>query len=196
LNIACDKARDLIHDVLDGDVKREHRVLLQTHLGGCSACRAYHAQMLHLCAAVRSLPLHETPLPASQLARVAAVSSTAPGFWEVAKGLALPWVNRLRAQRRLRWLLTAVLLAFALGWTTLIVFSAAGFLFFGLEGARLVWMLALSLAEAFRVSASALALTSSSLLPALAALGMLEAAVLILAWIAWLRKRAPVLLLV
>lgn len=203
MNRTCQKFRKLIHDELDGDLRPDDGAPLQDHLAACAVCRDYQAQMLHLSAAIRALPLHDIPIQSSQLARLAAASSAAPGVWEVARGLARQtsgglasaWAYPLRGQRRLLHLLVAVLLAVALGWTGLIVFSAAGFLLMGIEGARLVWTLAQPLVEVLKVSVTALALAGSSLLPAFGALGALEAAAL-LAWLALRRRRAAAPLLI
>lgn len=190
----CHKVRKLIHDELDGDLSPERRALVGNHLDACSLCRDYRAQMLHLSAGLSSLALHDMPLQPGRLARQAEVSSTALGFWEALRGLALSWAARLRVQRRLWGVLRAVLLTSALGWAAFVTFSAAGFAFLGLAGARVAWILGRSLVEAFRASASALALTGSSLLPTFAALGALEAALLIV-WLALRRRRAVVSLL-
>lgn len=195
MNRTCQEFRKLIQDELDGDLRHDDGAPLQDHLAACAVCRDYQAQMLHLSAAIRALPLHDIPIQSSQLARMAAVSSAAPGVWEVARGLGKAWAYPLRGQRRLLQLLVAVLLAVALGWTGLIVFSAAGFLLMGIEGARLVWTVVQPVVEVLRVSVTALALAGSSLLPAFGALGALEAGAL-LAWLAVRRRRATAPLLI
>jgi anti-sigma factor RsiW len=95
---ACDRARAWVSVALDGELSQLERSLLDAHLSGCAACRAFRADVRAATAALRAAPLERLEHPLSlphrrrfvsfrPLEAAAAVVAAAIGLGSVAGAL-------------------------------------------------------------------------------------------------------------
>lgn len=93
VSLVCSRVRSQVSLALDGELSQLEQAMVQRHLEGCAACRAFHDELTAVTSAIRHAPLVplERPvvLPRPRRARIAAVRGMAVRAGAVAAGIAL-----------------------------------------------------------------------------------------------------------
>jgi len=87
MKMRCDECRNLLHELIDGEIPAEKRAAVERHLAGCEACRHEYELLKAVDVSLSSEPLEQPPtgLVASVMANVRRRS--APFIWAELKPL-------------------------------------------------------------------------------------------------------------